>query len=536
MKKLRLWSGLSAVGLSAALFAFTGGAGAAAPAPSYKADCRDVLPLCAEVANPQEAFGSYYIGHDEPSTEFYSSTPGSGNHMTYQLTVPREPAGAFSATKGYDFELHPAFWFGMALCDTQSYPEQIRTCTPDSDTNIVDPTKTTKAPGTAFMELQFYPPGWIPQFAGNSCDATKWCVAMTIDSLAEDPILGTTLNPTCQSQVLGGVEYINFAFLTLNGSPLGPPNPLQFNPATSGNPANANTLLLNQGDQARVSLQDTAAGLQAVVADTTTGASGSMVASAANGFGQINYQPHGRGCSMTPYDFHPMFSTSSPQTRVLWAAHSYNVAFSDEIGHFDFCSHISANTGSCDGLEGIPGAQSAADGDDNVCFSGSQSLRYNATGCADSNVPGFDGVSYQHYWPDGSATKPTPILFTTPKSGPADTVPYPQMAFETDLPRIEAADLGGTCNRTTGAGCVNPPVTDAGKPAAFYPYFSTVSTTAGCAYGEGDTLPNTINSFGASSTAEFGSLYPTSYWAFGGHGATITRINNFNSGVQASTC
>ena len=39
-----------------------------------------------------------------------------------------------------------------------------------------------------------------------------------------------------------------------------------------------------------------------------------------------------------------MYSTSSPKTRVLWAAHSYNIAFSDEIGHFDFCTHIDANS------------------------------------------------------------------------------------------------------------------------------------------------------------------------------------------------
>src|SRR5947209_4431860 len=170
--------------------------------PGYKPDCRDSFPLCTEVANPREAFGNYYVGHDEPSVEFYSSTPGSGNHAQYQLTIPTEPSGPFSMTNGYDFELHPAFWFGMAMCDTQSYPEQMSTCTPDSDSNIVDPTKTLRAPGVAFMELQFYPPGWVPQFAGSSCDATKWCVALNIDSLSENPSNGTTLNAACQSQLL----------------------------------------------------------------------------------------------------------------------------------------------------------------------------------------------------------------------------------------------------------------------------------------------------------------------------------------------
>ena len=55
----------------------------------------------------------------------------------------------------------------MALCDTQSYPEQVKTCTPDSDSNIV-PAANPKQPGTAFMELQFYPPGWVQQFNSSA--------------------------------------------------------------------------------------------------------------------------------------------------------------------------------------------------------------------------------------------------------------------------------------------------------------------------------------------------------------------------------
>jgi hypothetical protein len=387
------------------------------------------------------------------------------------------------------------------------------------------------------MELQFYPPGWIPQFAGSSCDATRWCAALNIDSLSEDPINGTTLNSTCQSQLLGGIEYINFAFLTLDGKPLGPPNPIQFNAATSGNPANSDTLFLNPGDHAIVTLTDTPDGFETIVTDTTTGQTGTMVASAANDFGQIKYQPGGHSCQEQPYTFHPMYSTSSPTTRVLWAAHTYNVAFSDEIGHFDFCTHISANTGSCDGNEGIPTDQEAADGDDNFCSASASSLLYPATGCVDSNAPGFDGTSYQRYWPDGTNKRPTPVLFSSPTTGITFTTPFSQIAFETDLPRIEASDLGGDCQRlTTGANCVNPPATDEGQPAAFYPYYSTVSTGSGCNYGIGSTLPNTISNFGGSSTAEFGPLYRSTYWTFGGHGATNQRFNNFNSGPQANSC
>ncbi|HCU92465.1 MAG TPA: hypothetical protein DHU96_06860 [Actinobacteria bacterium] len=63
-----------------------------------------------------------------------------------------------------------------------------------------------------------------------------------------------------------------------------------------------------------------------------------MTASAANGFGQVKYDPAGTSCVNIPYNFHPMCPTTSEQTRVIWAAHTYNVAFSDEIGHFQFCN------------------------------------------------------------------------------------------------------------------------------------------------------------------------------------------------------
>ncbi len=500
--------------------------------------------LCAEVQDPQTAFGtSKYVGHDEPSTLFYSNVPGSGNRMQYNLTIPQQPAGGFSKTNGYDFELHPAFWFGMAICDTFSYPETNNACTPDSDLNIVDPSKNNFAPGVAFEELQFYPPGWIPQFAGSSCDPTRWCVALNIDSLSENPFTGQVLNPTCQSQLLGGVEYVNFAFLTLNGTPLGPPNPLEFDPTTSGNPRNANTFFLNGGDHATVNLHDTANGLQTTVTDSTTGQTGVMVASAANHFGHIVYAPDGSGCTEQDYNFHPMYSTSSPQTRVLWAAHSYNVAYSDEIGHFDFCTHIDANspTASCDGQEGVTGDQEAADGDDNFCFPSEEALKYPATGCTDSNAPGFDGVSYHlSFWPDASSltspsTKPTPIDFSAPLTGSSYTTAYSQFAFETDLPRIEAADLGGNCVRFgtgIGNGCTNPPKTDDGHSAVFYPYYTRLNN---CTFAEGSNFGQG-NNFGGSSAAEYGPLYKYVVWVAGGGGATQVRANNFNSGPINNSC
>jgi hypothetical protein len=114
---------------------------------------------CPELADQNTVFDEY-VGHDEPSLAFYSDTPGSGNHMTYSLRLPSDPSPGNPTGKSYQFELNGSFSFGMTLCDTQSYPEQVSTCTPDSDSNIVDPAVSPNHPGMAFMELQFYPPGW----------------------------------------------------------------------------------------------------------------------------------------------------------------------------------------------------------------------------------------------------------------------------------------------------------------------------------------------------------------------------------------
>src|SRR5207245_7162565 len=98
---------------------------------------------------------------DEPSLLFYSNVAGSGNSNRYVLKLPFDPptAPTQDGTGGtFNFQLHPAFWFGMALCDTESSPEFTKTCAPDSDANIFDGSDPAAAdyighhPGTAFME------------------------------------------------------------------------------------------------------------------------------------------------------------------------------------------------------------------------------------------------------------------------------------------------------------------------------------------------------------------------------------------------
>ena len=509
--------------------------------------------LCTDVAESDEAFG-YYVGHDEPSNLFYSNIPGSGNRMQWQLKLPSDPQtnpGGVpkSSNQSFNFQLHPAFWFGMAMCDTQSDPNPGRVgCPRDSNSNIFDnpnpnaPDSISKHPGTAFMEMQFYPPGWVgwPNTAG-SCGATQWCAALNIDSLSRDPINGTILNPTCRA--ITGEEYVNFAFITRNGHPQAPVNPVQSTLATFTPDPNKD-LFMNSGDNLEVTLRDTEHGLRIDIQDQTTGKHGFMVTSAANSFGQVKYAPApSTECTNLPYDFHPMYSTSTPHTRVPWAAHSYNIAFSDEIGHFDYCTGSTPVPTSFFGVscpagdsEGVAGDKEPTDKDDNFCFPASQSHLVQVSGCTDSNF-GFDGVPYKPLWPDGNSNHPTPIRFTSPLTGENFHQNYARSAFETDLP-----DLESTCSTKSAndPGCTLLPVTDDGTQANFYPYYSTRTEgedqnsqgreeRAQCVWQIGGAIPDS-NLFGKNT--QYGTLLAQVHLIFGGKGATHVVFPDFQKVIN----
>ena len=80
------------------------------------------------------------------------------------------------------------------------------------------------------MELQFYPPGWVPwptwavAVGADTCNPARWCAAMNVFSLLEDPVNGTLQNPTCAARV--GIETFQFAFVTRNGVAQAPANPI----------------------------------------------------------------------------------------------------------------------------------------------------------------------------------------------------------------------------------------------------------------------------------------------------------------------
>jgi hypothetical protein len=530
---------------------------------------------CAEPSRNWDEFAGYnkaisdgahmlpYIGHDEPAELFYSNRPGAGNNVTWQLALPRDPPTLPQQDGSggtFGFQLHPTFWFGMVMCDPNGSPNvggipghPVVPCKPNSDSNIFASTNPNSpryfglGPGQAYEELQLYPPGWAPWPAGIGCTALQWCAALNIDTFQDNENTGALNNTACLNTV--GPEPVNFAFLTNNGVATAPGSPLHpehFVPDPSRD------FLMNSGDSLTVHLSDTASGLRTTIVDHTTGTSGFMTASAANGFATVNWKPNGTKCTAAPLNFHPEFSTSSPLTRNVNAAHTYNIAFSDEIGHFEYCGKVGTDAlNTClkplgsDTNDGDTAGPAPA-GDDVFCLPATASLRVKIGGCLSADGD-FDGVSYTFGWP-GSISNPTADallhptsqLFSSPTTGGNN---YTSMAFEADIPRTESSDsafrVDTPCQRFVqnprdpipGLGCVNPP-----PNSNFYPFYSTRNTSNGCMWQEGGRyIPGTTNLFGGSSKTEFGPLrevsYPTSPF-----GSVTIRLNDFRSNTISVPC
>ena len=426
--------------------------------------------LCTDLRgtnNDRFEDNGHYIGHDEPAVQFNSQVPGSGNNVQYTLTLPKErPLPA-----AHTFENQIAFWFSMALCDPGSYPQA--PCTPDTDQN-------PNTAGSAFLEMQFYPPGFAPFITQISCDKTHWCASLHINSV-ECTAGFATCNFNC-------LETTNFAFIQRDGVPTGPAGP-DVQTAASFTP-NAETLLMNQGDKLRVTIKDTpgnvTGGVTTIIDDLSTGQSGFMIASAANQFQSLNIND----CSGTNFSFHPEFSTAKFGNFVPWAALQANIGFSSEIGHFEL------------------GANGDGDNDDAPCFPTSPTSIL--AGCIGSDLD-FDGTSYQADWPDGSRHTPTSLQFTSPRSAANGSSnyrnSYPILQFETDVLASETS----TCN-PDGSGCTVPPA-----GAAFYPFYSV--------QGEEDTLAP-ASTFGGGHTDD------SCVFEFG----NLTRgVNNFGKDAQYGT-
>jgi hypothetical protein len=247
-----------------------------------------------------------------------------------------------------------------------------------------------------------------------------------------------------------------------------------------------------------------------------------------------------------------MYSTASPATRNFNAAHTGNISFADEIGHFEYCAAVRNDAlGTCDKPLGDDtndpdNAGPDPQGDDVFCLPASASTLIKIGGCLNTDGD-FDSVSYKFSWP-GSISNPTadrllnaqPVRFTSPLSHGQN---FSAMAFESNISRSESDDTefghAVPCQRhitnpadpTPGVGCVNPP-----PGANFYPFYSTTQIQGSCWWQQGGPyIPGTTNKFGGSAQAEYGPLraiaYPTSPF-----GTVTTRYNDFRSDRRSNPC
>jgi hypothetical protein len=106
-------------------------------------------------------------------------------------------------------------------------------------------------------------------------------------------------------------------------------------------------------------------------------------------------------------------------------------------------------------------------------------------------------------------------MFSGPLTGKNFTINYQRTALMAPMPFNEHNQ---PCNTVTRTGCTNPPITDDGTPANFYPYFYTTHID-GCTWGEGTDVPGlTVNDFG--KLKQYGTYVRGVYYTDIGGGAT----------------
>jgi hypothetical protein len=282
--------------------------------------------------------------------------------------------------------------------------------------------------------------------------------------------------------------------------------------------------MMNQGDRLVIHMFDAKVpgghAFKVRERDLTTGQSGTMVASAANGFKNTSIAD----CSGTPFNFEPEYSTAKPGNVVPWGFGPYNINTQFEIGHFEPCTTLSQRSTFTDGpftdhyYNVCHGAYEAdAPGDtpgsqepnDSPCYfrgdtHGGAAPPNLVTGCdvffgAVGDLD-FDGTSYRADWPTSVHPNrhPSPFEQLTPASGGR---PYGRVQFVTDLSPSESA-----CNLTTGSGCVVPPA----GPGHFYPFWTRARVDGACVWEFGNMRNG--NTFGGNR--QWGRVGPRTQGAF----------------------
>jgi hypothetical protein len=317
------------------------------------------------------------------------------------------------------------------------------------------------------MEMQFYPPGNPPFIDSQSCDTTHWCAALTIDSL-ECTAAFASCNKDCE-------EPANFAFIQRNGVPTGPPGPADADVATEVN--NNQTLLMNSGDTIRFHMFDAPApgggdAFEVVMDDLTTGRSGFMQASAANGFQTTSMAT----CAGTAFN-----TCASPYENVP-GIHISPAEIGNAVCYYAGDTH--------------PGYNGA----------GTSTQPDQMTGCQDDLYQNGDldflGPDYYRgEWPTGpTPTNRVPSSFQE-QFPTSNGQQYSQFLFQTDIALSEYECGGGDYANasSSAAGCTVPPA----GPGGFYPYWTQVQRNGSCSLEFGNVSGFGLTAFGQD--AQYGS-------------------------------
>ena len=406
-------------------------------------------------AHPSEAFidqllangYKHYIGHAEPTAEFFSTQGASAYNMQWKFSLPAtDPTPTQNGSSVANFELFVAQWLGMALCDPNSNP--YGPCTPISDSN--DPNTA----GSAFLELQFFPPG-----LGGCGSTTQWCVLLHINTAEKNIACG---EPTTAQLV------------TTNGTVGGP------------------LLLMSDGDNIQVTFTDTPVGLRADVNDLTSATTGFMVASGANGFVH-NTDP--TTCTTEAFNFRAEYATAKPGNIVPWTGLQINLGFDFEIGHFELCGDSSCSIlpdGADEGNCSVTTSQ--------VCNTNTPNCPAGETCVAQTSCPNTrgiggcfnqdndqDGTPYQPDWADGTSAHPSSYIIGASNNqgvGPLGASP------------------SSPTNYNQGYNTITFDTTEGTSAPTFYPFFSQAGTGAACRFNFGNDIPGTTtNDF--SGRAQF---------------------------------
>ena len=235
--------------------------------------------------------------------------PGSGNNVTYQMVLPKDPPTTAAAGRQRRHRQLPAASDVLARHGHVRQPglaepgrsgadrprdraRASRTATPTSTRARTPRARTTSAlaPARPTRRCSSTRRAGSPGRPASAARPTQYCAALNIDTFSENDEHRPVQQHRVPEHGRPGAGELRVPHQERQGDRAGQPGRT---PSTSC-PNLKRDLLMNPGDNITVHLFDTANGLRVVITDHTTHTNGSMTASTANGFGNVLFDPNAK--------------------------------------------------------------------------------------------------------------------------------------------------------------------------------------------------------------------------------------------------